>query len=326
MGGIPITRQEEDRAIQIIQRAFELGINFFDSATGYGLGSSERRIGKAVKEFRDEVIIATKTGSMNEKGATRSLEAILKQLDTDYIDLWQLGNVTTRDKYNRLQAPEGAYWAAERTMDEGIVKHVGISTHSMDIALDAVSSGLFETIQYPVNLIADEGAKALIPLAKLHDMGFIAMKPFAAGLIEDAGLAMKFLLNLDYVIPNPGIETMKELEEIVNIVNGSHELTSRENQEIAEIRESLNNRFCRHCEACMPCPKGVHIPPLLYTTAAHQLRSPEWFLKGLKTDLKTWDNCTKCGECEEKCPYGLPILEMITENIGYIGGILGEYQ
>lgn len=317
MGGIPITRPQEDEAINLIQHALDLGIIFFDTATGYGLGASEKRIGKALKNYRENVVIATKIGLMDKNGASRSLERSLRQLDTDYIDLWQLGNVTTFDKYESLQGSEGALNVAKKALQTSKVKHIGISTHNMAVALEAVSSGLFETIQFPFNLIADEAADELIPLAKEHDIGFIAMKPFAAGLIKDANLAIKFLLQFDNVVPDPGIETSEDLEEIVGIVNGPWDLTPQERQTIGEIHEKMKSRFCRHCEECSPCPNGVHIPQLLYMTAAYKLRSNEWFRKGVEADLKSWEECDLCGDCEDKCPYGLPIREMMQENIEY---------
>ncbi len=317
MGGIPITRPQENEAIKVIQRALDLGVNFFDTASGYGLGSSEKRIGKALKGHRDKAIIATKTGLMDEKGASRSLERSLRQLDTDYIDLWQLGNVTNFNKYEKLQAFDGALKVAKKALQVGKVRNVGISTHNMAVAIEAVSSGLFETIQFPFNLIADEATDELIPSAMEHDMGFIAMKPFAAGLIKDANLAIKFLLQFDNVVPDPGIETIEDLEDIVGIVNGPWDLTSQERQAIGEIHENMESRFCRHCEECMPCPNGVHISQLLYLIAAYKLRSSEWFLKGVEAHHKSWEECDLCGDCEEKCPYQLPIREMMRENIAF---------
>jgi predicted aldo/keto reductase-like oxidoreductase len=317
MGGIPITRPQENEAIKVIQQALDLGVNIIDTASGYGLGSSEKRIGRAVAGHRDRVIIATKTASVTKVGALRSLERSLRQLDTDYIDLWQLGNVTTFEKYEKLLSSDGGLKAAKEASRLGKVRNVGISTHNMAVAVKAVSSGLFETIQFPFNLIADEAAEELVPLAKEHDVGFIAMKPFAAGHIKDANLAIKFLLQFDNVVPDPGIETIEELEEIVGIVNGPWDLTSRERRAIGEIHEKMESRFCRHCEECLPCPNGVHIPQLLYLTAAYKLWSSEWFRKGAGAPLKSWEKCDLCGDCEEKCPFNLPIREMMGENIEY---------
>jgi len=317
MGGIPIARPQEDEAIKVLQRALDLGINFFDTATGYGFGASEKRMGRALKNRREDVVIATKTGLIDEKSASRSLKRSLRQLDTDYIDLWQLGNVTTFHKYERLQGPDGALKTAGKALQAGKVKHIGISTHSMAVALEAVSSGLIETIQFPFNLIADEAADELVPLAKENDVGFIAMKSFAAGKIRSANLAVKFLLQFDNVVPDPGIETVGELEEIVGIVNGPWGLTSQERQAIGEIHEKMKNRFCRHCEECLPCPKGVHVPPLLYLTSAYKLNTGEEFREESEAHVKSWEACDLCGECETKCPYGLPIREMIQDSLSF---------
>jgi predicted aldo/keto reductase-like oxidoreductase len=152
------------------------------------------------------------------------------------------------------------------------------------------------------------------------------MKPFAAGLIKDANLATKFLLQFEYVVPDPGIETIEDLEEIVGIVNGPWGLTPQERQTIGEIHEKMKSRFCRHCEECSPCPRGVQIPQLLYLTTAYKLRSSEWFRRGVETHLKSWEECDLCGDCEEKCPYNLPIREMVQENIEFYERLVSDRQ
>lgn len=322
MGGIPITRPQENEAIKVIQRALDLGVNFIDTASGYGLGSSEKRIGKAVTGRRDRVIIATKTGSVTEVGASRSLERSLRQLNTDYIDLWQLGNVTTFDKYEKLLSSDGGLKAAKEASRLGKVRNVGISTHSMAVAVEAVSSGLFETIQFPFNLIADEAAEELVPLAKEHDVGFIAMKPFAGGRIRDANLAIKYLLQFKDVVPDPGIEKIEEIEEIVAIVNsGCWDLTDQDWQRMEKIRADLGPRFCRRCQYCMPCPEGVNIWMLMVTQDLWRGSPPDAFFEGMEEIVESGRGCVQCGECEEKCPYNLPIREMIVESIEFYEGV-----
>lgn len=316
-GGIPITRPTEEEAIKVVRRAIDLGVNLFDTATGYGLGESERRIGKSVTDCRSKVIIATKTGSVDKKNASKALEISLRQLNTDYIDLWQLGNITTFDIYRKILKQSGALKAAQEALQQGKIRHIGISGHNIAVALEAISSGYFETIQLPFNLIANEAADKLIPLAVENDVGFIASKPFAGGHIKDANLAIKFLLQYDNVIPNCGIETVKELEEIVGIINNPLDLSVEEREKILEIRGELTTRFCRHCEECLPCPKGVHIPQLLYLPVAWNLRSIEWFRLGVKRHVESFRKCDLCGECEKKCPYHLPIREMIVESMKF---------
>ena len=315
MGGIPIQRPPMDEAVKVIQRALDLGVNFIDTSVAYG--DSEIRIGKGVAGRRDEVVLATK-GSWRDKDAARDcIGRSLKRLSTDYIDIWQFHNIGTFEVYEQVLAPGGAIEAAQEALEEGKIRHIGMSTHNLDVALKAVTSRYFETIQFPFNFISNEAVDELLPLARKHDVGFIGMKPIAGGTIQDANLAIKYLLQYDNVVPDPGIEKVEEIEEIVDIVNGSWELTSDELRRIEEIRTELGTRFCRQCLYCMPCPNGVNIWMLMITQGMHRLWPLDTFLEWMEKPIESGRNCVQCGECEEKCPYHLPIREMIVENMKF---------
>lgn len=317
MGGIPLTRPSEEEAIKVIQHALDLGVNFIDTSRGYGI--SEERIGKAIAGRRDEVIIATKGWTLDH------IEESLKHLNTDYIDLWQFHGINTFEAYQDVIKPSGFLEKARKALKSGEIQHIGFSSHSLEVALKVVTSGYFETIQFPFNFISNEAADQLVSLAREHDVGFIAMKPFAGGRIRDAALAIKYLLQYN-VIPDPGVEKMEEIEEIVGIVNGSWELTHQEQEEIATIRAQVGTRFCRQCEYCMPCPQGVHICGVLYLQILWELWPPDWFFSWqyVKNAVESAENCIQCGECEEKCPYNLSIREMIVENINFYEGVARE--
>ena len=326
MGGIPIQRPPLDEAIRVIQRALDLGVNFIDTARGYR--ASEERIGKAVAGRRDQVILATK--GWGDKAATlKSIEESLKRLNTDYIDLWQFHNIGTFEEYEQILGPGGGMEGAQQALQAGKIQHIGFSCHSLDVALKTVASGHFETIQFPLNFVSYEAADALIPLARENDVGFIAMKPFAGGRIRDANLALKYLLQFEDVVPDPGIEKAEEIEEIVAIVNsGRWELTEQERREMAEIHTRVGTRFCRHCQYCLPCPQGVHICAVLYLPIYWELWPLDWFFSGdyVKNGVESAENCVQCGECEEKCPYGLPIRDMIVEHIAFYKRMAAEYS
>ena len=194
-GGIPIQRLSEDEAVQVVQRCLDLGVTFIDTANGYT--TSEERIGKALAGStvqRDQVVIATKTGARDKATALVHLELSLERLQTDYIDLWQFHGVSTFEAYEQVLGPDGAMEAAHEALQAGKIKHIGVTSHSMDIALEMVPSGHFESIQFPFNFITSEPADELLPLAQEHDLGFIAMKPFAGGMLDQANLAIKYLL------------------------------------------------------------------------------------------------------------------------------------
>ena len=315
-GGIPIQRLTDDEAIKVVQRCLDLGVTFLDTANGYT--TSEERIGKAIAGRREQVILATKSTGKDKATAQEHLELSLKRLNTDYIDLWQFHNVSTFEAYDQILGPNGAMEAAQEALKIGKIRHIGITHHSLDVALKAVPSGHFETVQVPFNFVTNEAEDKLLPLAQNYDVGFIAMKPMAGGMLQDANLAIKWLLQFENVIPDPGIEEIEEIEEIVEIVSGAWELTPQEQQEIERIRMEVGTRFCRRCQYCLPCPEGISIPLMMNLPSFWKRFPAEWFsLIRLAEVVETARGCTQCGECEEKCPYDLPIREMLIENIAF---------
>jgi predicted aldo/keto reductase-like oxidoreductase len=184
----------------------------------------------------------------------------------------------------------------------------------MEIALKAVPTGQFETVQFPFNFVTNEAADELLPLAREHGVGSIAMKPFAGGLLDQANLSIKYLLQFEGVVPDPGIEKVEEIEEIVSIVEGPWEMTAAERAALEAIRAEVGTRFCRRCQYCMPCPEGVEIPTIMNVHSFYKRFPPERLAGGgLAASMATADSCVQCGECEEKCPYELPIIEMVAE-------------
>lgn len=313
-GGIPIQRLGTDEAVRVVQRCLDLGVTFLDTATGYT--TSEERIGRAVAGRRDQVVLATKTPARDRDTARQHLEQSLKRLCTDYIDLWQFHNVSTVESYAQVLGPNGAMEAALEAQRAGQVRHIGITSHSMEVAEKAVPSGHFSTVQFPLNFVTDEAVDHLLHLARQHDLGFIAMKPFAGGMLEDARLVIKWLLQFETVLPDPGIQRVEEIEEIVGILNGPWELTPQERQALAEVRAEVGTRFCRRCDYCQPCPEKVPISTVMNLGSFWQRFPPERFFSGFVAEAaESARGCAQCGECEERCPFELPIREMIVENL-----------
>ena len=320
-GSIPIQRLTEDEAVKVVQRCLDLGVTLLDTANAYT--TSEERIGKAIAGRREQVIIATKTDARDSITAQEHLELSLKRLNVDTIDLWQFHNASTFEAYEQILGPNGAMEAAQRALRAGKVRHIGITSHSMDVALKAVPSGHFETIQFPFNFVTNEPAGELVPLTQKHDLGFIAMKPMAGGLLDDANLAIKYLLQFENVVPDPGIGKSEEIEEIVDIVAGPWELTPQEQQEMERIRAEVGTRFCRRCEYCQPCPQGVRISLIMNLRSFWKRFPAESFATGWIADaVESARNCIECGECEEQCPYHLPIREMIVENMEFCESVV----
>lgn len=320
-GGIPIQRLSEQQAVEVVRHCLELGITFIDTANGYT--TSEARIGKAIAGWpRQDLVIATKTGARDKETARAHLEQSLTSLQTDYLDLWQFHGVSTTDAYEQVLGPGGAMEAAQEALQAGKIRHIGITSHSMDTALIAVPSGHFETIQFPFNFVTNEPLDELIPLAQEHDVGFIAMKPFAGGLLDKANLAIKYQLQFD-VVPDPGIETVDEIDEIVALVESNEAMTAEERAEMERMRSELGTRFCRRCEYCQPCPQEIRISTVMNVRSFWRRFPADRFKSGwVGQAVERAKECVECGECEERCPYHLPIREMLKENVAFYESVV----
>ena len=317
IGGIPIQRPPEKEAIKIIQHAIDSGINLIDTSIGYG--ESEIRIGKAIVGRRDDVIVITRTSATDGERMKQHLERSLKQLQTDYIDVYEMHNISTTERYEQVMAKGGSLEAMQKAKEEGIIGFLGFTSHCMETMLKAVKSEAFDVILFPFNFVNNEAAKELVPLTKKLDIGFTAMKPFAGGRLTDANLVLKYLLQFDNVVPVPGVQKKEEVDQIIEVVNGSWDLSEQDEQRMEEIRKELGTKFCQWCDYCKPgCPEEIDIPMVINAELMWKLwpeeRMREWY-KGLG---EAAENCADCGTCEEACPYQLPIREMLEKGITYL--------
>ncbi|MGD0779217.1 MAG: aldo/keto reductase [Dehalococcoidales bacterium] len=313
-GGIPIQRLNEADAVKVVQKCLDLGINYLDTANGYS--TSEERIGKAVKGRRHDVFIATKTFPGTPDIIEKNLELSLKRLDTDYIDLYQFHGINDKATLDKILDPEnGLYKVFEKAKKAGKIRHIGITSHQMDAAKLEIKSGRFETIMFPFNFITNEPAKELLPLCREQEMGFIVMKPLAGGMLDNATIAFKYLLQFPDVVAIPGIEKVHEIEEIAAIYEGTQKITAAERKEMKRMTEELGTRFCRRCDYCQPCAQGIPISLIMTFPTFVKRLPPDWYLKSpfIPDGMAKAASCTECGECETRCPFKLPIREMIKE-------------
>ena len=322
MGGIPILLPPFDTAVKVIERALDLGINLIDTSEYYD--DSELRIGKAIEGHRDDIVVVTKCSWRSAKATQRALEKSLKQLNTDYLDIWLFHNVSTEDAYKTMLRPTESLKVAKAALASGKVNHLGLSTHSLAMAQQAVASGLFEVVLFPFNFVSNQAEEQLVPLAKTHDVGFLAMKSFAGGQLADPDLAIKYLLQFDNVVPVPGIETIENIEKIVKVVEGFWELTSQDWQRIETIRAKQGSKLCMWCEYCKPCPKEINIPWVMNIESMWILWGKAGFPGRMLKHIVKGRECDQCGECEDKCPYQLNICETLTEQIEYYDRVIKE--
>ncbi len=324
-GGLPIQRVSEDEAVTVVRRCLELGVTFIDTASMYT--TSEERIGKAISGRREGLILATKSQARNRDEIASQLQQSLKQLGVESIDLYQFHAVMDFDTLDIILAPNGPMAVLEEAKRAGKIKHIGITSHHMDVAKKAVESDRFETVQFPFNFITREPAVELLPLAREHDVGFIAMKPLAGGMIDNATIAFKYLLQFPDVVSIPGIEKVHEVEEIVQMLEGPWEMTEAEQAEMQRLREELGTRFCRRCDYCQPCTAEIPISLVVIFDSVLKRMPRELVFSGFVADgMEKAADCTECGDCEERCPYHLPIREMIVEQVNLYQTEKKKYQ
>ncbi len=324
-GGIPIQRVSENEAVAVVRRCLDLGITYIDTANGYT--TSEGRIGKAITGQRQEVILATKSLARTREELEKHLKLSLKQLGVDYIDLYQFHNVSTFDTLDTIFTSNGPMAVVQEAKKAGLVKHIGITSHQIDVAKKAVKSDRFETIMFPFNFLAPEVADELLPLTREHDVGFIGMKPLAGGMLDNATIAFKYLSQFPDVLPIPGIQKIHEIEEIIQVLEGSCQMTETEQREMERIKKDLGSRFCHRCDYCQPCTAEIPISLVLPISILSRRVSPEQvFTGGTAQMMEKAANCTECGECEERCPYHLPIREIIAEQVKWYQEEKRKYQ
>ena len=306
-GGIPIMTLSMNAAVSIVKYCFDHGITFFDTANMYL--SSEEKIGTALEAVREKVVIATKTAQRDAKEVAAHIDLSLRQLKTDWIDLYQLHNVSNQETLKQVLGPHGAFEAARKACDAGKIRHIGISSHSIPTALEALKTGLFQTLQFPFNFIENDPANELFPQARRCDVGLIGMKPLGGGLLERADLCFGFLQQHPDIVPIPGIRAQKEADEIIGLYANPKPLTKADLKEMENIRSVLGEKFCHRCEYCMPCEQGVQIPSVLIFQAAAKRLTREGAAAWLGQAMESVAECIECGECEEKCPQGIKIID-----------------
>ncbi|MFO7875566.1 MAG: aldo/keto reductase [Desulfovermiculus sp.] len=311
-GGIPIIRLTSSEAERVVHHAFDLGITFFDTANAYQ--DSELKMGRALGQVRDKVVLATKSFMRDGDVVIEHLENSLRQLNTDYVDIFQLHQISREEEWEEVNRPGGAMDRLARARDEGKIRYLGFSSHSLDMAVRLVRTGLFATVQFPFNFIEQEGMQELQPAAKEAGMGILAMKPFAGGAIDNGPLAFSFLRQYPEVIPLPGFDSLASVQEIVSLYARPNQVGESEQKGMEEYRNKLGQRFCRRCEYCQPCPAGVMITTAMGYPLMASRMSARTALEFAQEAMETVPLCEECGECEEKCPYDLPIVQMIQEN------------
>ena len=298
-GPLPIQRCPKDEAVRILRRAYEGGIRYFDTANAYT--DSEEKIGLALADVRGDIVISTKSQGRDYETVKNHIALSLERMRTDYIDLFQFHLVS-----NWGEIDGGVYDAALEAKARGMIRHIGVTSHSLNFAREAVESDRFETMQYPFSYLSSPEEFELVRRCREKNMGYIAMKSLAGGLLANARAVHAFMGAQDGVVPIYGIQTMEELEQWLALAEEDPVLDDELRAVIDRDRSELGGQFCRSCGYCMPCPQGIEIRNCARMDMLIR-RSPwrPFFTPAWQEKMNKINDCVECGRCRSKCPYGL---------------------
>ena len=302
-GALPIQRISKEDAVRLVRRAYDAGINYFDTANAYT--DSEAKLGAALHDVRQNVVISTKSGGKDKASVQAHIEESLRRLQTDYIDLFQFHNPA---ELPDPEDPDGPFAAALEAKEKGYIRHIGITNHRLKVADAAIASGQFETLQFPFCYLAAPQDLELVERCKEADMGFIAMKGLSGGLLDDAEACYAFMREYPHVVPIWGIQREEELTQWLELTERDPHMTPEIQAIIEKDRKDLAGNFCRSCGYCLPCTAGIDIPQaarmsaLLRRSPYQPYMSDEWHAKMHKIE-----ECVHCDACKSRCPYGLDI-------------------
>jgi Predicted oxidoreductases of the aldo/keto reductase family len=325
----------------LLNRYLDAGGNYIETAASYGDGESEIKIGQTVSHRRSEFILTTKTVERKMQGCMDSIDRSLKNLKTDHVDLLLMHAVGTIDELNTILGPGGALEAAEKAKKDGKVRNIGISMHGQpDVLIQALKqydfNAVMSTINYYDRFNFPEIEDVLIPLANKKGTGIILMKPLGDGLLWNSSeMAFKYALSQDVSIVVAGINTREMLEKDIAYAEQFVPMTEQEKEQLYATAPELGNYVCRQCGKCMPCPGGLNIPEIfkyegyfdrqmatgnITNVAEYALRERLKFWFGNKELAEKRysqlavkaDRCTKCGKCQELCPYGIDIVQKLS--------------
>jgi len=324
MGGIPLQRLDVKQSDRVLEKAVAAGINFFDTARIYT--DSESKFGRVLPRHRQRVVIASKSFSRDAATVLVDIESSLKQLRTDYIDIYQCHNIASEGDLEKIFAADGAVTGLIRAKEQGKIRHIGLSGHKSRIVTMALEHFAFETIQVPCNFMETEAMQELIPMARQRQVGVIAMKPIGGGNISEINLNFRFIFNQGVDVAIPGMDSEKQIEANVAALADLSPLTLEETARLQKEKDRLGDHFCRRCEYCMPCPQELPISFLHVLKNYYFLYDlKDWVWERIDALAKTYKDCVACGQCVQKCPYHLNMPEIFRMTWGKMLADNGNY-
>ncbi len=309
-GCLPIQRISKEDAARLLRKALDGGMNYFDTARAYS--DSEEKMGYAFAGIRDKVVIATKTHAQTGRELREHLEASLRDLNTDYIDVYQFHNPAF---VPRPGGEDGLYDAALEAQAQGKIRHIGITNHRLAVAREAIDSGLYTTLQFPYSYLSGPQDQELVEMCERAGMGFVAMKGMAGGLLWDGIAAAAFMALQPIAVPIWGVQHEWELDQFLSCVPDAPAMTEERLALIEKDRAELTGSFCRSCGYCMPCPMGIQINQCArMSLMLRRMPAADYLTDYWQAEMRKIETCLQCGQCASKCPYGLNTPRLLQDN------------
>jgi predicted aldo/keto reductase-like oxidoreductase len=319
------TKMEYQEAARLLNAALDSGINILDTARGYQ--DSEERIGRALSRRREEFALVTKSGGQTRRAFWEALEDSLRRLRTECIDVY-LFHGAEKGSEEYVFRGEATIECMREARDQGKVRFIGFSSHSLDATLDHARSGAFDVLMYPISYVGDEAVeRGVVGEAGQADVGFLGMKPFGGGRLGHARHCLGYVFQFPTVVPMIGFETEAELREAVQLAEHGVELTDADRKEMAAIKADLGPTFCRGCDYCHGCPQEIPVLSVMFFDVYRKQSGDAWVTTDeYRQNIEAVSRCAECRQCVERCPFGLDIPVIMRDIVARYNELIGAGQ
>jgi len=353
-GGMRFDPEDEGMSIRAVQRAAELGINYFDTAPGYCEDTSERFIGKALstlpKEKQKGLYISTKSHIAADPTADdvrRRIDDQLRKFHRDKIEFYNMWCILDLDQFHEIMAPGGPFEGALKAKEEGLIEHLCGTTHaSGEEIAEIVKADVFEGITLGYNILNHEFRKAGMKAAAEADCAVVTMNPLGGGMLTrdeemlsvlkedeaDSFIAAALRFNFSHpeiTVVLAGMKNAAEVDFNVKVAESVKEPDPEVVKRLIQKFESLGEAFCTGCKYCLEhCPEEIQIHLYAGLWDRVRMKLPEDAHRVYKVYLagedrwlkgKRASDCTQCGECEHSCTQKLPIREYMQNIAKFLG-------
>lgn len=306
----PLRAQEFKQAQAVLNIAYDCGIRLY--TTGRGDQDSEIKLGYGLNLRRHDVAVLAKTHEVEGHKVARAIERSIRNLHTDYIDIYEIDLLFEEGKVDLALGEDGALNAMRKAKEEGKIRLSCAASLRPGILERLVPTGQVDAVQFPVNIFDLDFARRLFPLVKEKGVGVIGCHPFAEGTFGDPHLALPFVLDQETDAVMAGMSTVAQVRENAAAADNFKPLSDAEREMLEEVGRTLGRDYCRLCGECMPCERGIDVVKIMeMLRASWRFHLRDW-AKGVYSSLAVKPSaCDECGECEKRCRYKVNVISLL---------------